>query len=168
MKNKLLKLIILLVCLHIILVGCSGQAKEFETFTPEHTSEVGKLFQIDSTNFIMINGGRIIEDKGNKILIVNYSWKNEGKNADTTFDNFTITASQNGEVLKPNLDYVKDKKKLVIAVEPGEILEDIEQGFILSTQEPVTLSILGSDSYFIVENKPIYTYPVKVVLDILE
>lgn len=94
--------------------------------------------------------------------------ENEGKNADTTFDNFTITASQNGEVLKPNLDYVKDKKKLVIAVEPGEILEDIEQGFILSTQEPVTLSILGSDSYFIVENKPIYTYPVKVVMDILE
>ena len=111
MKNKLLKLIILLVCLHIILVGCSGQAKEFETLLLS-TSEVGKLFQIDSTNFIMINGGRIIEDKGNKILIVNYSWKNEGKNADTTFDNFTITASQNGEVLKPNLDYVKDKKNL--------------------------------------------------------
>ena len=67
MKNKLLKLIILLVCSYIYLGGCSEASEGIETFTPEHTSEVGKLFQIDSTNFIMINGGRIIEDKGNKI-----------------------------------------------------------------------------------------------------
>ena len=147
-----------------VLTGCSEQGKDFESFAPNPTAEVGEFFAIDSTNYIKIEGGEIIEENEKRIIIVRYSWKNEGNRTDTTFDNFTLIASQNGEVLEPTLDYVNDKKKLVVPVEPGVILEDIQQGFILSTDEPVTLSILGSDHYFIVDNKPIYTYPIKVTI----
>lgn len=164
-NNKFLIVVSLIIFSGFILVGCSEQGKEFKSFIPDPTAEVGEFFAIDSTNFIKIEGGEIIKEKEERILIIIYSWKNEGNRADTTFDNFTLTASQNGEVLEPTLDFVEDKKKLVITVKPGEILENIEQGFILSTEEPVTLSILGSDFYFIADNKPMYTYPVKVTIN---
>lgn len=166
MKNRLLKLLFLLIFSCSMLVACSGQAKELKSFAPSPTAEVGDFFEVDSSNLIKINSGRIEEDGNRRILIINYSWKNEGSKADTTFDNFKITASQSGVSLEPNLEFVEDKKKLVIPVAIGETLDNIEQAFILVSEESVNLSVLGSDPAFIVDKKPISSYPIKVEINI--
>lgn len=166
MKNKLLKAFILLVFSCLSLVACSGQSKEFDTFAPQPTSELGQVFEVDSSNLIKINGGNIVEGQGNDILLVNYSWTNKGSSADTTYDNFTLTASQAGVVLKPTLEPVKDADILVTPLQPGETYEGIQQGFVLESDDPVTISVLGSDAYWIKDNKPMNTYPVKVEMNL--
>ena len=47
-----------------------------------------------------------------------------------SFDNFKITASQGGAALEPTLEHVKDIK-LVVPVDVGSTLDDIEQGSYL-------------------------------------
>ncbi|NLJ90990.1 MAG: hypothetical protein GX323_08825 [Clostridiales bacterium] len=166
MNKRLLKLVLLLAFSILMLVGCSGQAKEYESFAPNPTAKVGEFFEIDSFNLIKINTTEIVEKGNDKILVINYSWRNEGTKADTTFDNFKITASQGGAALEPTLEHVKDIKKLVVPVDVGSTLDDIEQGFILESDDLVYLSILGSDLAFMVDNKPINPYPVKVEIDL--
>src|SRR5690554_1961959 len=125
MGNKLLKLFILLVFSCLGLVACSNQSKDFDSFAPPPTTNVGETFEIDSSNLIKINGGNIIKGEGNDILLVNYSWTNKGSSADTTYDNFTLTASQRGVVLKPTLEPVEYADLLVTPLEPGETYEGI-------------------------------------------
>lgn len=166
MKNKTLKVFILLVFTSLILVGCSGEAKEFEDDFVVPTAKVGEFFDIDTKNSIKINGGQIVEDGGSKVLVVNYSWNNGGRGASAVYDNFAMTAKQGPVALESTLDQVDDIKKLVTNLEPGEVSDDIQQGFILESDEPVTLSIMGSDNYWIDNNKPLYAYPVKVEMDL--
>lgn len=163
MKNKYSKVFFLLLLVSLVLSGCSGeQTKEFDSYAPDEEANILEAFDIDSTNTIKINKTNIVEDNNNQVLIVDYEWENGGNDTSTTFDNFTMTASQDGVALEPTLEPVSDYTKLVASVDSGETLEGIEQGFILDSDKPVTLSILGSDPYFLVDNEPMNAFPVKV------
>lgn len=177
MKNKTLKGFFLLVFSCLFLVGCSGQAKkEFGDTIVEPTAEIGESFRIDTAynketnevsdkNTITINSGEIIEDEGQKVLIVNYSWANSiGGSA--IFQNVTLTAKQDNINLQPTLDHVDNTKLLVTNIEPGEVSEGIEQGFILNSDNPVTLSIMGIDTFWTENSKPLHAYPVTVEMDL--
>lgn len=168
MKNKFLKVFFLLAFSSLCLVGCSGKTKEFEDTALPPTAEVGQVFDIDSSNSIIINGASIVTKDSDKILLMNYSWKNEGSNPGAVFSNFTLTASQGGVALQPTLEHTEDTKLLVTNISPGETIEGIEQGFILDSEEIVTISVLGNDYYWIKDNKPLYSYPVTVEMDLAD
>lgn len=167
MKNKKLKGFFLLVFASLILVGCSGEAKEFEDDYVDSTAEVGEFFDIDNSNSIKVNASesKIVEDGGERILVVNYSWTNV-KGGSAVFDNFSMSAKQGAIALEPTLDYVDNIKKLVTNIGSEETSDDIQQGFILISDEPVTLSIMGVDNYWTDNNKPIFAYPVTVEMDL--
>ena len=73
-----------------------------------------------------------------------------------------ITAKQGGVALKGDLSQVESIKKLVTQIQAEERLEDIQQGFVLRDREPVTLSLMGNESWIFKEGKPVHAYPVTV------
>lgn len=77
-----------------------------------------------------------------------------------------ITARQGGVDLKSDLSQVESIKKLVTQISPEERLEDIQQGFVLRDRDPVTLSLMGNESWIFEEGKPVHAYPVTVEVSI--
>ncbi|MDI9469741.1 MAG: hypothetical protein QM296_05995 [Bacillota bacterium] len=155
--------ILLIAALVLSLAACSkGGQKEFTTNLPPETGELGEDIRIDASNHIQIKKAEVVRDGEREILLITYDWYFEGGKARAGFEQYVITAKQGGVALKGDLSQVESIKKLVTQINVDEKLEDIQQGFVLRDQEPVTLSLMGNESWIFKEGKPVHAYPVTV------
>lgn len=170
-SNRFLRfLAALLVCFSLLsLIGCGGQAndQDYESYLPPKTAQVGESVQVDPNAVLTIKETRIVPgDKDQEILIISYDWKNISGKAKVSQEAYLITAKQGGTGLVGDLSQVADKTKLVTQVQAGESLTDIEQGFILKSHDPVSLSLAGKEQTVFIDGKPNPAYPVLVDLEL--
>ncbi|MDI9497850.1 MAG: hypothetical protein QM270_05105 [Bacillota bacterium] len=158
--------ILLIAALVLSLTACSGSQKEFTSNLPPETGELGDDIRIDASNHIQIKKADVVSVDEREILLITYDWYFEGKNARAGFEQYVITAKQGGVALKGDLSQVESIKKLVTQIQAEERLEDIQQGFVLRDREPVTLSLMGNESWIFKEGKPVHAYPVTVEVPI--
>ncbi|NLZ70765.1 MAG: DUF5067 domain-containing protein [Clostridiaceae bacterium] len=159
--------ILLLLSSVLTLSACAkGEPKQFSSYLPPKEGKVGEAIQIDEASKIKIVGLRVDEEKGKRILVVIYDWTNLSKQARVGSDSYLITAKQGGVQLRPYLNTVTDKFKLVRQIDGGATLEGLEQGFVLDNEEEIELSLKGStDIIFTDKGVPVHAYPVKVFVD---
>lgn len=157
-----------LVC---VLAGCGAtdKPKEFTSYIPPEKAQMNETVKLDPSNEFRITGQRVeVDTSGRRVLLASYDWKNTGKKAVTGLQAYVLTATQDGAKLKPDLELVRDKKKLVTELAPGKSLEGIEQGYLLDNEKPVTLTLTGKVLYVFRDGKPGMNHSVKILLPALK
>jgi len=154
---------ILLICaLFLVLSSCGSQqelrtidGKEYTSFVPPESGNVGEWIPIDDKNEICIQALelRATED-GSKDLIIRYDWKNNSSKDATLNDNFLLTVYQDGQKLTPDLRSVNDPSRLVTLNKAGETLTDLEQGFIPLSDTALTMQLQGTLTTIFIDGKP--------------
>lgn len=169
--KRLCTLLLILVCL-LGISACkkSGEDKVFTSYVPPKSASVHEDIQVDETNHITIVDTKTIAPNPDKpderILIVTYDWKNGSGSQKVTHGSFLLTAKQDGVALQPNLKHVDDKFKLVKPIQGGETLQGIQQGFVLISDNDVTLSIKGNMLVVFDDGVPKGSYPVEVLVSV--
>lgn len=159
---------LLLPAVALVMVACSKTEKpeHYSSYVPPETAEMGDAVKLDEDNILTFQKARLERtEKGDTILIVRYDWQNTSKAAHVSEEAFTLTAKQDGINLKPDLSLVEDRKKLVTNIPGGDSIEGIEQGFVLRSEDPVTLVLTGRVKYIFVDEKPQFNHPVKLTVD---
>lgn len=164
--NSFVLMILTTLVATLFLTSCgSKEEKQYVSYIPPKIGQLGEEIKLDPSNTLKITGQRVEKDaKGRKVFVVTYDWTNTSKGQLVGKDAYLLTASQNGGSLKPELSVIKDKKKLVTALKPGETLTGIEQGFVMLTDDPVTLSLSGKQKYIFIDGKPQFNHKIKIEL----
>lgn len=156
----------------LALTACGNEVRQREdgslytSYLPPETATIGEEFAVDTQNKITITNLELrTQDDGSRVLIVRYDWTNDGTTEATVGESILLSVTQEGVSPEPDLSLVTSRDKLVTPVAPGETLTDIEQGYLVESEEPLTLSFTGEEETIFIEGKPASAYPVRIEVE---
>lgn len=168
MQAIIKKLGVLMIALSIVFISSCAQLEPpeegYTSFVPPTEADMGEDIQIDGDTIINITNINTVDVDGELHAILVFNWTNISGQDRTSDQAYTFSLFQDGVQLQPSLEAVEDKDKLVTEIADGETLEDMEQGYILINDGPITVEILGRAETIFIDGVPQFDYPVTVVI----